>query len=51
MTSSLTKSQLRIEEVEIGPLKSQAFVQLAKLCTKKFAFLLTCTWVLFFTIA
>jgi hypothetical protein len=32
MSSPLTKSQLEIEEMEIGSLKSQALVQLAKLC-------------------
>ena len=37
MQSPLTKSQLGIEKMEIGPSKSQAPVQLAKLCIKKFA--------------
>ena len=37
MSSPLTKSQLRIEEMEIGPSKSQAQASLAKLCTKKYA--------------
>ena len=35
MPSPLTKSQFGIEEMEIGPSKSLALVQLAKLCTKK----------------
>ena len=41
MPSPLTKSQFGIEEMEIGLSKLLALVQLAKLCTKKFASLRT----------